>query len=172
MSRGPWESGTWAINRNTFPQGGASTTSTATCNGAIIISIPPRRKFAHPTDPWILWCKFLGGADTARYMIDVSNSPLYRNEQVAGFQGYLTDVLNREAVQFIERNKDRPFFLYLAHAGQHVPVQATEKYLSRFPTLSDEKQRPHLRGGPQRDRRRRRARSSPSCGKTAWRRTR
>jgi arylsulfatase A-like enzyme len=74
-------------------------------------------------------------------MIDVSNSPVYRNEQVAGFQGYLTDVLNREAVQFIQRNKDRPFFLYLAHAGQHVPVQATEKYLRRFPTLSDEKQR-------------------------------
>jgi arylsulfatase A-like enzyme len=53
----------------------------------------------------------------------------------------LTDVLNREALEFIQRNKDRPFFLYLAHAGQHVPVQATEKYLSRFPTLSDEKQR-------------------------------
>ena len=50
-------------------------------------------------------------------------------------------MLNREAVQFIERNKERPFFLYLAHAGQHVPVQATEKYLRRFPKLSDEKQR-------------------------------
>jgi len=102
---------------------------------------PTPEELAHPTDPWILWCGVLGGADTARYMIDVSNSPVYRNERVAGFQGYLTDVLNREAVQFIERNKDRPFFLYLAHAGQHVPVQATAKYLRRFPALSDEKQR-------------------------------
>ena len=74
-------------------------------------------------------------------MIDVSNAPVYRNEKVAGFEGYLTDVLNREAVDFVERNKDRPLFLYLAHAGQHVPVQATEKYLSRFPKLSDVNQR-------------------------------
>ena len=102
---------------------------------------PTAEELAHPTDPWILWCKFLGGPETARYMSEVSNSPLYRNEKVVGFQGYLTDVLNREAVQFIDRNKDRPFFLYLAHAGQHVPLQATEKYLRRFPTLSDEKQR-------------------------------
>jgi arylsulfatase A-like enzyme len=72
-------------------------------------------------------------------MVNVSNAPIYRNERVAGFSGYLTDVLHQEAVEFIERNKDRPFFLYLAEAGQHVPVQATERYLSRFPGLSDEK---------------------------------
>ncbi len=102
---------------------------------------PTPAELAHPTDPWILWCKLVDGEDTARYMVNVSNSPVYRNEKVAGFQGYLTDVLNREAVQFIEQNKQRPFFLYLAHAGQHVPVQATEKYLSRFPKLSDERQR-------------------------------
>ncbi len=95
----------------------------------------------HPTDPWILFSKQFGGEEAARYMIDVSNAPIYRNEKVAGFEGYLTDVLNREAVQFIEKNKDRPFFLYFAHDAQHVPVEATEKYLSRFPALTDEKRR-------------------------------
>jgi arylsulfatase A-like enzyme len=100
---------------------------------------PTKEELEHPTDPWILFAKQFGGEATARYMVDVSNAPIYRNEQVAGFRGYLTDVLHDEAVQFIERNKDRPFFLYLAEAGQHVPVQATEKYLSRFPNLSDEK---------------------------------
>ena len=100
---------------------------------------PTKYELEHPTDPWILFAKQFGGDDAARYMIDVSNSPIYRNEKVAGFQGYLTDVLNQEALQFIEKNKDRPFFLYLAHAAQHVPVQATEKYLSRFPALTDEK---------------------------------
>jgi arylsulfatase A-like enzyme len=96
---------------------------------------------AHPTDPWLLYSKKIGGEDAVRYMIDVSNAPVYRNEKVAGFEGYLTDVLNDEAVRFVERNKDRPFFLYLAHDAQHVPVEATEKYLSRFPSLSDEKLR-------------------------------
>ena len=55
--------------------------------------------------------------------------------------GYLTELLTHEAVAFIEKNKDRPFFLYLAHAAQHMPVEATEKYLQRFPNLSDEKER-------------------------------
>ena len=98
-------------------------------------------ELAHPTDPWILFAKKYGGNDAARYMTDVSNAPIYRNEKVAGFEGYLTDVLNQESLKFIEQNKDRPFFLYLAEAGQHVPVEATEKYLSRFPKLTDEKLR-------------------------------
>ena len=100
---------------------------------------PTKEELANPTDPWILFAKEFGGAATAAYMVNVSNAPIYRNEQAVGYQGYLTDVLHDEALRFIERNKDRPFFLYLAEAGQHVPVQATEKYLSRFPKLNDEK---------------------------------
>jgi arylsulfatase A-like enzyme len=34
---------------------------------------------------------------------------------------YLTDRLTAEAVRFIERNRDRPFFLYLAHYAVHIP---------------------------------------------------
>ena len=40
--------------------------------------------------------------------------------------GYLTDYYTREAVKVIEANKNRPFFLYLAHWGTHNPVQATK----------------------------------------------
>jgi uncharacterized sulfatase len=40
--------------------------------------------------------------------------------------GYLTDYYTREAVKVIEANKNRPFFLYLAHWGVHNPVQATK----------------------------------------------
>jgi arylsulfatase A-like enzyme len=40
--------------------------------------------------------------------------------------GYLTDYYTREAVKIIEANKNRPFFLYLAHWGVHNPVQATK----------------------------------------------
>ncbi|MBO0699351.1 MAG: sulfatase-like hydrolase/transferase, partial [Zavarzinella sp.] len=35
---------------------------------------------------------------------------------------YLTDRLTDEAVKFVERAKDRPFFLYLAHFAVHLPV--------------------------------------------------
>jgi arylsulfatase A-like enzyme len=39
--------------------------------------------------------------------------------------GYLTDYYTDEAVNVIEANKDRPFFLYLAHWAPHTPLQAT-----------------------------------------------
>lgn len=35
---------------------------------------------------------------------------------------YLTDRLTDEALGFIERNKDRPFFLYLSHFAVHDPI--------------------------------------------------
>lgn len=37
---------------------------------------------------------------------------------------YLTDYYTDEAVKVIEANKDRPFFLYLAHWAPHTPLQA------------------------------------------------
>ena len=39
---------------------------------------------------------------------------------------YLTDYYTEEAVKVIEKNKDRPFFLYLAHWAPHTPLQATQ----------------------------------------------
>ena len=39
--------------------------------------------------------------------------------------GYLTDYYTDEAVRVIEANRDRPFFLYLAHWAPHTPLQAT-----------------------------------------------
>ena len=39
--------------------------------------------------------------------------------------GYLTDYWTDESVKVIRNNKDRPFFLYLAHWGPHTPLQAT-----------------------------------------------
>ena len=40
---------------------------------------------------------------------------------------YLTDYYTDEAVKAIEANKDRPFFLYLAHWAPHTPLQATRE---------------------------------------------
>jgi arylsulfatase A-like enzyme len=41
--------------------------------------------------------------------------------------GYLTDYYTDEAVKVIEANRDRPFFLYLAHWAPHTPLQATRE---------------------------------------------
>ena len=51
---------------------------------------------------------------------------------------YLTDVLTEKAIQFIENNKGKPFFLYLAHHAVHVPLEAkpelVEKYKNKPPS--------------------------------------
>ncbi|MFV0483291.1 MAG: sulfatase-like hydrolase/transferase [Bacteroidales bacterium] len=54
---------------------------------------------------------------------------------------YVTDALTREAVSFIERKKDEPFFIYLAYNAPHTPMQATEKYLSRFEHIKDKRRK-------------------------------
>jgi len=47
--------------------------------------------------------------------------------------GYRIDETFDFARQFIERNRDRPFFLYVAPLAPHTPLEATEAYLARFP---------------------------------------
>lgn len=54
---------------------------------------------------------------------------------------YLTDEFSDEAVSFVERNHDKPFFLFLSYNAPHTPMQATEKYLSRFANIKDKKRR-------------------------------
>ena len=49
---------------------------------------------------------------------------------------YLTDVLGDEAAAFIERNADKPFFVYLSFNAPHTPMQATEEDLAEFPNLT------------------------------------
>ena len=47
--------------------------------------------------------------------------------------GYITDYYTAQAVEVIEANKHRPFFLYLAHWTPHTPLQATrEDYEALF----------------------------------------
>ncbi|MCX2980918.1 sulfatase [Halieaceae bacterium IMCC14734] len=41
--------------------------------------------------------------------------------------GYLTDYWTDESIAMIKANRNRPFFLYLAHWGPHTPLQATRE---------------------------------------------
>ena len=66
---------------------------------------------------------------------DPDQVDLWRNEQRVEDPPYLTDALGDEAVSYIERHKTNPFFIYLAFNAPHVPLQATDKYLQRFPDL-------------------------------------
>jgi arylsulfatase A-like enzyme len=54
---------------------------------------------------------------------------------------YTTDAYAERAVDWIGKNKDKPFFLYLPFNAQHAPLQATQKYLDRFPKIQDKNRR-------------------------------
>ncbi|WP_298484659.1 sulfatase [uncultured Maribacter sp.] len=51
---------------------------------------------------------------------------------------YLTDALAKETMNFMERNKDNPFFVYLSFNAVHTPMEAREDDLKKIP--------PHLTG--------------------------
>jgi arylsulfatase A-like enzyme len=57
---------------------------------------------------------------------------IYRGRERVQVDEYLTDVFTDEAVSFIDRHADEPFFLYLSHTTPHTPLQATETYLDRY----------------------------------------
>ncbi len=56
---------------------------------------------------------------------------------------YLTDELSDAAVSYINKQAEnnQHFMLYLAYNAPHTPLQATEKYLSRFPNIKDKRRR-------------------------------
>lgn len=57
--------------------------------------------------------------------------PLFENETVIDTltdQSQLTTQLTERSVDFINRNKDNPFFLYVPHPQPHVPLFVSEKF--------------------------------------------
>mgnify|MGYP001415587319 FL=1 len=46
-------------------------------------------------------------------------------------QAMLTTLYTEKSIEFIENNKDKPFFLYLPHSMPHVPIAVSEKFLGK-----------------------------------------
>ena len=59
------------------------------------------------------------------------NVPLMRNEEIVERPADQTKLIERyteEAVKFIRRNKDGPFFLYLPHTMPHIPLFVSDEF--------------------------------------------
>ncbi len=55
------------------------------------------------------------------------------NGQRRQYSGYMTDLLNREAVEFVEKKHERPFLLYLSHKAVHAPYIPAERHKNLYP---------------------------------------
>lgn len=73
-----------------------------------------------------------------------AQNPIFRNTTPIEEDEYLTDAFAREAVAYIDRHKNEPFFLYAPFNAPHTPFQATQKYLDRFPNIKDERRRVYM----------------------------
>ncbi len=67
-------------------------------------------------------------------------SPAYSKSLPSEPGDYYTDKLTDAAIDFIERNQDRPFFVHLEHFSVHDPIQGrtdlVEKYKRKLKTMS------------------------------------
>ena len=83
---------------------------------------------------------FLGGAH-GYFPEEGGNNPILRGTEVVQESEYLTDAFTREAVSYIDRHKDKPFFLYLTYNAVHNPQHAKKEHLERFASIADERRR-------------------------------
>ena len=56
-------------------------------------------------------------------------------------KGYRLEIQTKAALSFIKQNSEKPFFFYLSYFAPHVPLEATKKYLDRFPGEMPERRR-------------------------------
>jgi arylsulfatase A-like enzyme len=87
---------------------------------------------------------FLTGAHSFLETDDPNFGPIQRGRERVELDGYLTDVLAREAVGFIERHRERPFFLYLAFNAVHTPMHAPADAEKPFANIADPTRRTYL----------------------------
>ena len=73
-----------------------------------------------------------GGHDYFDLSITDEIRSIYRDHAPIEDSGYLTRNITREAVKFIEANRDEPFFAYVPYNAVHNPLQAPEDYVQRF----------------------------------------
>ncbi|MEQ8785349.1 MAG: sulfatase-like hydrolase/transferase [Pirellulaceae bacterium] len=64
-----------------------------------------------------------GNIDFVSHVGDHNKHDWWHGRRQTDEQGYATDLINRHAVDFIERHHDKPFCLYVAHLAIHNPVQ-------------------------------------------------
>jgi uncharacterized sulfatase len=56
-------------------------------------------------------------------------------------QGHVTDYYTDQAIKVIEANRNRPFFLYLAHWAIHTPLQSTREDYDAYPHIESHTER-------------------------------
>lgn len=79
----------------------------------------------NPRDGFDHWASFRGQGD-------YYNPTLNINGKRGKVNGYVTDILTGNAIDWLDENKDNPFFLYLSHKAVHAMFKPAERHLGRY----------------------------------------
>jgi arylsulfatase A-like enzyme len=91
----------------------------------------------YSNDMWPRHPELMSSPDVAKRKQGYPELPLIQNNKVidavvdADDQAKLTTQYTEHAVDFIERNKSRPFFLYVPHTMVHVPLYVSKKFRNK-----------------------------------------
>jgi len=69
---------------------------------------------------------------------DYFDDTYWHNGELEKYEGYCTDVFFSEAMEFIEENKEKPFFAYISTNAPHGPLNVPEEYIDLYKDYSDE----------------------------------
>jgi len=64
-----------------------------------------------------------GCLDYHSHIDRLGNPDWWKDDKLVAEEGYVTDLLTDHGVEFIEKNKDKPFCLYVPHLAVHFPYQ-------------------------------------------------
>lgn len=99
--------------------------------------LPPARGFDYFFGFPLGWHSFFPSDDP-------EFGPVYRNGERVKLEQYLTRELADDSCRFIDRERERPFFIYLAFNAVHTPMEAPPETLAKFASIGDETRRTYL----------------------------
>ena len=59
----------------------------------------------------------------------------WHNGKTQKYKGYCTDIFFSEAMNFIEKNKEKPFFCYISTNAPHAPLNLPKKYYNQYKNI-------------------------------------
>ncbi|WP_417887936.1 sulfatase-like hydrolase/transferase [Zunongwangia sp.] len=65
----------------------------------------------------------------------------HRQEEFIEEKGHATDLITREAIDWLSRNKSQNFFLQLAYSAPHIPLQEPEQWKNKYSFIENESRR-------------------------------
>jgi arylsulfatase A-like enzyme len=63
------------------------------------------------------------------------NPVLWHNGKQKKYDGYCTDIFAEQAIGFIEKNQQSPFFCYLSFNAPHTPLQVPDEYYQKYKNI-------------------------------------